>query len=178
MLPTGYAARAGRLERRRDGPPPRALAALLRWVREHFSVDVEFEPRLPDDTHGVVVPLAGADGSRGLILVRHDTPWPRWVIAHELGHLLTGNVYGVDYCRPEAEHMRRPAERAANEWAAAWLLDIGDLLSRYESDWCTSQIATREDVPECAVLLRMELSRLLREFAPARYREMQSALFA
>ena len=80
----------------------------------------------------------------------------RCALAHELGHLATGAVYGANARRSEISR----AEFRAKEWAARALLPPGEL-GRAVREGCTEawELAERFDLTEEMVRFAVELYR-------------------
>lgn len=176
MYPSPVYARDGLVTRRQKGEPPADALALAEWLPDALGIDVVIETVMPPGIYGVAVPFAGEGDYRGRVLLAHDTPCPRWVLAHEVGHLMTGATAPLAYSyRPHAPNVAC-AERAANEWAACWLLDMGALIARYREGWTMERASADAGVPVPVVALRAELSRLLGEFDGKRYRSLQDTL--
>ena len=159
-------ARTGLATRAEHGPPPAGLAAFVAWVQERFGVLVAWSDALPDGSGGAYRAATGGDEAAGVILLRPDVAHPRWVLAHELGHALTGCRAGYFLWADGRYHSNLAAEKAANACAATLLLDIDAIRDRLYADWTISQVADEAGVPPAAIIQRMQLAAVLGEYRP------------
>lgn len=159
-------ARTGLAIRAQHGPPPDDLAAFIAWVEGRFGLLVRWSDALPAGSGGAYRAVADGGVIAGVILLRPDVPHPRWVLAHELGHALTGCRAGYFLWADGRYHSNLAAERAANACAATLLLDIYAIRDRLYADWTISQVAEEVGVPPAAIIQRMQVAALLGEYRP------------
>jgi hypothetical protein len=176
MLSTADAA-TGLAARARFGPPPRDLAAFIAWVETHFPLIVRWSDALPDGVDGS---YRGVDDPafplHGMIFLRRGAEHARWVLAHELGHALTGCRVGYFLWSDGRYHANLAAERAANQCAAALLLDVYAIRDLLEADWRISDVARSEGATPDAIALRLQLGVLLGEYRETHIEATQTAM--
>lgn len=159
-------------------PPPRGrFDAFCCWVSDAFSVAVREDPALPPSVLGLAVCHEPIPGQRGAIVLRPDLPYPRYVLAHELGHIETGMVPGISLFRAPRPDVTEPCEQAAEDWATMWLLDLDDLCGMLSLGYTIYEMAAALGVPPRLIGRRAELSRFLGEFSPERYARCTRALW-
>jgi hypothetical protein len=169
-------ARTGLATRAEHGPPPDDLTAFIAWVEDRFRLLVRWSDALPPGSGGAYRAVPDGGDVTGVILLRPDVPHPRWVLAHELGHALTGCRAGYFLWADGHYHSNLTAERAANACAAALLLDIAAIRDRLYADWTVSRVAAKDGVPVAAIIQRMDLATLLGEYRPERIEAHMDAL--
>lgn len=142
------------------GPPPLELERYAAWCWRELGIDVRLLTRLPGGAEAFCYDTPKT-GMRGRILLARDCRWPRFTLAHEVGHLLLGNGAAFSLaCQP---WQMLPAEREANAFAAALLIPLRDLMEWLVSGWTLEQIAVRLCAPEDAIAARMHIGRMLGE---------------
>jgi Zn-dependent peptidase ImmA (M78 family) len=117
---------------------------------------------------------------RGAIILAGALTYPRWTLAHEIGHIMLGDAGQAHLQLSDADDFWRrvPAERAANAFAAAFLLPLDELSHQFGEDWTRSQIAAYYGVPVDVVSFRLELGRAMRETCPNRTARFEALLLS
>lgn len=138
-----------------DVPPPagRDLDAWLRWVWSELGIHADVVA-LPEPVMGIAR-LVEHGSVRGVVSVSDRAEYPLYVLAHEVGHLMTGACYEVDCVVDERSWTRVPAEREATEYGCRLLIDEDWLMARLDDGRTLEQLAWKLGVPIEAVTLRM-----------------------
>ena len=170
-----FAARRGISAREEYGTPPPDTDDALRWTFRRLGIWADIRPDLPVNGLAYVTPLPQL---RGAIVLRAGLPYPRWTLAHEIAHIMLGDMGQAHLQLSDANDywQRVPAERAANAFAATFLLPLDELFRQFCDDWTRSAIASFYGVPAEVVSLRLELSRSLKESCPNRTANIEALL--
>lgn len=170
-----FAARRGISVREEYGTPSPDIEDALRWTLRRLGIWADIRDDLPVNGLAYVTPLPQL---RGAIVLRPDVPYPRWTLAHEIGHVMLGDMGRAHLQLSDTNDFwqRVPAERAANAFAATFLLPLDELCRQFGEDWTRSDIAAFHGVPVEVVSLRLELSRTLKETCPNRTANLETLL--
>lgn len=175
MARTYAAARAGAQTLDEFGRLPNDQSAAVAWVYRKLGIWTDEDPELPVNgiAYASPVPIL-----RGGIVLRTGLAHFRWTLAHEIGHILLGDLAQAHMqlnCDDTWWH-RVPVERQADQFACCFLLPLGALLQKFADNWTADQVAAFYGVPRAAVMWRLEISRALREWCPNRQARYEAAL--
>lgn len=154
------AALAGATALAHYGRLPLDIEDAIQWAWRELGVDVRWCDDLPGQAYACCYSTPHT-GIRGRVLLSPRAPHHRFSLAHEIGHLLLGN--GASFSLAHEHWQMLPAEKEANAFAATWLVDDDDLCCRLEEGLTLHEMADLLAIPHDAVLLRMQLSRMLGE---------------
>lgn len=124
--PADWGRRAAEHIRESAGVPVGPIADLPGFIESHVGAMVLVDA-LPTDVDGLS--LRDPDSGHGVIAASTSAHWARqrFTLAHELGHLLAGDM-AIEAFTPGER--RSTAEVAANEFARNLLVPVGDLQTR------------------------------------------------
>lgn len=147
----------------------------MRWSLRRLGIWADVRADLPVNGLAYATPIPRL---RGGIVLRAGLAHPRWTLAHEIAHILLGDVGRAHLQLTDAADywQRLPAERAANAFAAAFLLALEDICRQFGEDWTCSQIAAFHGVPAEVVSWRLELGRAMGEHCPNRAARLETRL--
>jgi hypothetical protein len=143
-----------------SGAMPLDLGAAMLWCWREFGIVADWKDWLPGHADGSCFSLPQPDLCGRIWIARHAT-YPRFTLAHEIGHLLSEN--GAAFSLACDAYQTMPEERAANAFAAVLLIPDADFCECLADGWTLPQVAGHFGVPEHAIKARMQLSRLLGE---------------
>lgn len=167
MGSNSYAALRGIEARERYGAPPCDQDDALHWTLHRLGIWTDVRADLPVNGLAYCPPVPQL---RGAIILSAPLVHPRWTLAHEIAHVMLGDMGRAHLQLSDADDywQRIPAERAANAFAATFLLSMEELCRKFQEDWTRSQIAAYHGVPADVVSWRLELARALGEHCPNR----------
>ena len=166
------AAAAGRKCRECCGVPP-SLDAVPRWTWRELGIVTRWSDELPPGVDGLCFSVPG-NGTRGAVLLSPRARYPRFTLAHEVGHLCLKN--GAAFSLACQQYQMLLPEREASAFAATLLIPDPELHALFADGLTLPQIAGVYAVPRAVIATRMELARLLGEYDPARLTRLLSAL--
>lgn len=154
---------------------PYSIDDALRWAFHHLGIWVDVRDDLPVNGLAYAAPVSQL---RAAILLRAAVPYPRWTLAHEIAHVMLGDLgqAHLQLSDTNGYWRRLPAERAANAFAATFLLPLDALCYQFREDLTRSQIAAYYGVPVDVVSFRLELGRAMRETCPNRTASLEAVL--
>jgi hypothetical protein len=135
------------------------------WAWRELGIVATRTDRLPPGHEGMCLVVPGS-GTRGGVLLSDRAPYPRFTLAHEIGHLVLGNGAALSLAC-ESHRMLLP-EREANAFATMLLIADAELRALFAAGANIAQVATHFGAPQTAVLARIQLARLLGEYDPDR----------
>jgi len=142
------------------GAMPPGMDAAMLWCWRELGIVADWTDWLPGHADGSCYSLPQPDLAGRIWVARHAAH-PRWVLAHEVGHLLADN--GASFSLSCDAYQTMPEERAANAFAAVLLIPDAAFCECLADGWTLPQIARHFGVPEHAATARMQLARLLGE---------------
>ena len=143
-----------------SGAMPPDLGAAMVWCWRELGIVADWKDHLPGHADGSCYNFPQPD-LRGRIWVARSATYPRFTLAHEIGHLLSEN--GAAFSIACDRHQMTPEEQAANAFAAVLLIPDAAFCECLADGWTLPQVAGQFGVPEHAIKARMQLSRLLGE---------------
>lgn len=142
------------------GAMPPDMDAAMRWCWREMGIVADWKDWLPGHADGACYNFPQPDLC-GRIWVARSAKYPRFTLAHEVGHLLAEN--GAAFSIACDHYQMKPEEQAANAFAAVLLIPDAAFCECLADSWTLPQIARHFGVPEHAVAARMQLARLLGE---------------
>lgn len=167
------AAAAGKSCRECCGGVPSSLDAVPRWAWRELGIVTRWSDELPAGVDGLCFSVPH-NGTRGAVLLSPLATYPRFTIAHEIGHLCLKN--GAAFSLACQQYQMLLPEREASAFAACLLIPDLEMRTMFTDGLTLPQIAASYAVPEAVIATRMELARLLGEYDPARLTRLLSTL--
>lgn len=167
------AALAGRACRERSGGVPSALDAVPRWAWRELGIVTRWSDTLPRGVDGLCFSVP-RNGTRGAMLLSPHARYPRFTVAHEVGHLMLENGAAFSLSCV-GQHMALP-ERQASAFAATLLIPDKEMRAMFVGGMTLPEIAAAYAVAEITITVRCALARLLGEYEPERLNSLLDSL--